>query len=170
MSDVLPEAPPKAPSGPAAPREPAPLEPASARIGRLIQQAGRNWRRAIDQQLQPLGLTEATWLPLLYLARVGPVRQVDLADYIGVDRSSVVRVIDALAAQGLVARESDPSDRRANLVHLTPAAAPLVAEARQRATGLRHRLVEGIDPAALEAAEDVLTLILTRLALEEGMK
>ena len=40
----------------------------------------RYWRRALDQSLAPHGLTEAAWLPLLFLARVGPVRQGDLAE------------------------------------------------------------------------------------------
>ncbi len=140
------------------------------RIGRNIQHVARNWRRAIDQRLAPLGLTEATWLPLLYLARVGPARQVELADYIGVDRSAVVRVIDTLATQGLVERQADPDDRRANRICLTAAARPLVEEARAATLGLRAGLVAGIAPDRLAVADAVLTEILARFAKEEGAK
>jgi MarR family transcriptional regulator for hemolysin len=46
----------------------------------LIARAGRQWRRAVDRRLQPFGLTEATWLPLIHLARAPvPMRQKDLA-------------------------------------------------------------------------------------------
>ena len=34
----------------------------------LIARAARQWRRAVDRRLQPFGLTEATWLPLIHLA------------------------------------------------------------------------------------------------------
>ncbi|MFT4151666.1 MAG: MarR family transcriptional regulator [Paracoccaceae bacterium] len=140
------------------------------RIGRLIQQVGRSWRRALDQRLQPLGLTDATWLPLLYLHRVGPVKQVELADYLGLDRSSVVRLVDTLAAQGLVERRDDPSDRRVKRVQLTDQAAPLVRAARAEADGLRADVLGGIDNQALVGAERVMLDILSRLPGGEGAK
>src|SRR5258707_13390029 len=42
----------------------------------LIARVGRQWRREGDRRLQPFGLTEATWLPLVHLARApAPMRQ-----------------------------------------------------------------------------------------------
>ena len=139
-------------------------ELARERIGRLIQHVARNWRRALDQSLAPVGLTEATWLPLLYLNRVGAVRQGDLAQYLGLDRSSVVRLVDALTVQGLVLRQDDPSDRRARRIVLTAKAAPVVKAAQQAACEVRSRVLEGIDAGDLAATERVLQMIDARLS------
>ena len=50
---------------------PEPMEPTENRapFGALVSQTARRWRRAVDRRLQPFGLTEATWLPLLRVAR-----------------------------------------------------------------------------------------------------
>ena len=59
----------------------------------LVARAARQWRRTVDRRLQPFGLTEATWLPLIYLARAPvPMRQKDLAAALALDGSSVAGV------------------------------------------------------------------------------
>lgn len=133
------------------------------RIGRLIQQVSRNWRRAVNLRMAPLGLTDATWLPLLYLNRVGSVRQGELADVLGLDRSSMVRLIDTLEQQGLVLREDDPDDRRAKKIVLTPAAQPVVQAAMDAALRVLDGAVEGISPMDLETTVQVLETMLSRL-------
>src|SRR5215469_9761990 len=86
-------------------------------FGSLIARAARQWRRAVDRRLQPFGLTEATWLPLIYLARAqAPMRQKDLAAALGLDGSSVVRLLDALEASGLIERHEVGADRRAKII------------------------------------------------------
>lgn len=140
-----------------------PSETSRERVGRLVQQVARSWRRALDLSLAPVGLTEATWLPLLFLNRVGPVRQGDLADYLGLDRSSVVRLVDTLAAQGLVQRTDDPDDRRARRIVLTETAAPVVLAAQAAASEVRARVLTGIAPEDLETTERVLRQILAHM-------
>src|ERR1700723_2921684 len=87
----------------------------------LIAQVGRQWRRAVDRRLQQFGLTEATWLPLVHIARVpAPMRQKDLAASLVLDSSSVVRLLDALETSGLIERREENADRRAKTIALTP--------------------------------------------------
>lgn len=140
-----------------------PVESPGEQVGRLIQHVSRNWRRAVNLRMAPLGLTDATWLPLVYLNRAGAVRQGELADYLGLDRSSVVRLIDTLSAQGLVQRQDDPDDRRAKRIVLTPAAAPVVRAAQQAAADVRATALEGLEPEALAVTEAVLASILAHL-------
>ncbi len=95
--------------------------PADARrlFGTLVAQTARQWRRAVDRDLEPYGLSEATWLPLLRVARAPePMRQKDLAESLSLDGSSVVRLLDNLQSMGLVERR-EGSDRRAKAIHLT---------------------------------------------------
>ena len=48
---------------------PLPPKDARARLAPLVAHVAREWRRAVDGRLQVYGLTEATWLPLLRIAR-----------------------------------------------------------------------------------------------------
>ena len=83
----------------------------------LMARAGRQWRRAVDRRLQPFGLTEATWLPLIHLARAPvPMRQKDLAASLVLDGSSVVRLLDALETSELIERREEDGDRRARII------------------------------------------------------
>src|SRR6185437_15651240 len=88
-------------------------------FGSVVARAARQWRRAVDRRLQPFGLTEATWLPLIHIARApAPMRQKDLSASLVLDGSSVVRLLDALEAAGLIERRED-ADRRAKIIALT---------------------------------------------------
>src|SRR5207344_598112 len=90
-------------------------------FGSLLSRAARQWRRAADLRLQPYDLTEATWLPLVHIARAAtPPRQKDLAASMFVDNSSVVRLLDNLEAAGLIQRKEGETDRRAKIIVLTP--------------------------------------------------
>ena len=72
-----------------------------AAFGTLLSRAYRTWRRAADLRLQPYDLTEATWLPLVHIARApAPPRQKDLAASMSLDGSSVVRLLDPRATGG----------------------------------------------------------------------
>ncbi|MFZ0605687.1 MAG: MarR family transcriptional regulator [Roseiarcus sp.] len=98
---------------------PAPKD-ARARLAPLVAHVAREWRRAVDGRLQVYGLTEATWLPLLRIARSeSPMRQNELAASLSLDGSSVVRLLDALEHAGLIERCEDRADRRAKSLVLT---------------------------------------------------
>ena len=89
-------------------------------IGFLIRRIGRLWRREADQALADHGLSQATALPLVVLSRWGKcARQGVLAEEMGIEGPSLVRLIDLLQAEGLVERREDPTDRRAKMLHLT---------------------------------------------------
>lgn len=75
----------------------------------------------LEGHLSAVGLTAATWTPLLHLKETGGgITQKQLAQLVGVDGSSLVRVIDILVRQGLIERRRDEADGRARLIHLTP--------------------------------------------------
>ncbi len=99
---------------------PSTQKDARARFAPLVAHVAREWRRAVDGRLQVYGLTEATWLPLLRIARSDtPMRQNELAASLLLDGSSVVRLLDALERAGLIERCEDRADRRAKSLVLT---------------------------------------------------
>jgi len=92
----------------------------------------RRWRRALDARLAEAGLTDTTWTPLIYLDETGGgINQQELAHLVGVDGSSLVRVIDILERHDLIVRRRDEADGRARLIHLTVKGKNRVAEIRR---------------------------------------
>jgi DNA-binding MarR family transcriptional regulator len=66
-----------------------------------------------------LKLDRSTISILDVLKRQGPMRTSDLADSLGLDRSTISRQVTSAIALGFVAREGDPRDARAAMLSLT---------------------------------------------------
>lgn len=91
-------------------------------LGVLLVGVARRWRAMLDASLAVVGLSDATWSPLAHIGRSGGgICQKDLAARVGIDGSSLVRLLDILAKKGLIERRQDVADRRSNLLYLTPA-------------------------------------------------
>ena len=147
------------------------MEPTEIRapFGALVSQTARRWRRAVDRRLQPFGLTEATWLPLLRVARASaPMRQKDLAASLVLDSSSVVRLVDALQAAGLVERREEEEDRRAKTIVLTALGKETVARVEQVAREVRDEALADVADADVAAANRVLEHVCRVLDDESG--
>lgn len=142
-----------------------------AEIGRLIARLGRIWRRESDSALSEHGLSYATAIPLLVLSRQGEhVRQGVLADELGIEGPSLVRLIDLLQAEGLVERREDPSDRRAKTLHLTKAGAAKVEETNRVLRRVRARLLRDIEPEELATTFETLQRIEQRASRLQDVK
>ena len=76
---------------------------------------------------------------------------------------TIGRLLDTLERQGLIERRPVDGDRRANHIHLTEAAQPLLAEINHTVVSLRQELLEGISPGDLDTCMSVLQTIGDRL-------
>lgn len=131
-----------------------------------VAQSARLWRRAIDRELQPLGLTEATWLPLLHLSRSAqPPRQKDLATTLNLDSSSVVRLLDALETAGFICR-TEGQDRRAKTVALTDTGRATVAQVEAVVDAVRAKYLGSVPKQDLATALRVVQQISAMLAAD----
>ena len=102
-------------------------------------------------------LTEATALPLLLIGRLGgDLRQTALADALGVEGPSLVRLLDQLGEAGLVTRREDPTDRRAKVLALTPEGQARAAAIEARFESLREAVFGDLGDDDLRAALRVL--------------
>ena len=122
--------------------------------------AGRQWRK-IGRQVAALhGVSEAASAPLIWIERLGEnVRQNALADAIGIEGASLVRLLDELQASGLVTRTPDPSDRRANAVNLTATGLAVVKEVNDAINQLRLEVFAKVPRKDIEATLRVLAAI-----------
>lgn len=114
--------------------------------------ASRQWQRLADTALSRYGISGACTAPLLLIGRSGGgIRQVTLAHQLGMEGPSLVRLLDKLCAQTLVRRESDTSDRRANLLWLTEAGEELAAKLEAQLVELRQELLGPMSDDELRA-------------------
>ena len=129
----------------------------------LMAHISRQWRRMIDEELRPRGLTQAMWLPLLHLARASePMRQKDLAHSLSLDSSSVVRLLDNLERDGFITRIAH-ADRRAKTICLTVSGKATVKQVETLLAKNRKKVFADISERKLNQAFDTLQQLATRL-------
>jgi MarR family transcriptional regulator, transcriptional regulator for hemolysin len=131
-----------------------------------IAVAARQWRRAVDLRLQAYGLTEATWLPLLSLARAPTaMRQKDLAAALALDSSSIVRILQGLQEAGLIARSEDSEDRRAKVIVITDRGRTLAEQVEEVAGQVRREVLARLNDRDIALATEVLQEVCRALAV-----
>ncbi|WP_081861906.1 MarR family winged helix-turn-helix transcriptional regulator [Photorhabdus australis] len=109
-----------------------------------LQRAARMWRKVSDEELSKLNLSEATTTPLWLINKLGEgLRQRTLADHMGLEGQSLVRLLDQLEGAGLLIRKDDPTDRRAKALYLTDEGRNLAEQAEIVVRNIRARLLDG---------------------------
>lgn len=128
-----------------------------------LGRVSRRWRARLDERLKHMGLNQARWAVLLQLSNFGPASQRELAERVGVEGPSLVRVLDPLEDQGLIARLSCGDDRRIKRIHLTDAAEPVVRDITKVSNKLRRELLADLPSTDIDTAWHVLKAIGDRL-------
>lgn len=118
--------------------ESIPYAETAARLRIAIARLARQLR-----QQSPGGLSLSQWSALVAVEDGGPLRIGDLADREGVSAPTATRLVASLEEAGLLARTTDPADRRTAYVALTDAGRDKLDWARGvRTATLARRLSE----------------------------
>ena len=125
--------------------------------------AAHGWRIALDRRLRPLGYSRSRWMVLLYISRNDAIPHRELADLLGIESPTLVRLVDRMESDGLLERRADESDRRVKRLHLSPEGRKEVERIRAHAADLRKELLGGLDPKELAITQEVLQTIRARL-------
>jgi DNA-binding MarR family transcriptional regulator len=131
------------------------------RLGYLLKHAQAAFAERSAAALAPLGVNGRELAVLTVLAGPEPPAQQEAASRLGVDRTTMVALVDALEGKGLVERRPDLADRRRNLVHLTGRGRDVLDEGSRI-----HAEAERTFLAALTADEVEQLKSLLRRALE----
>ncbi|WP_341988736.1 MarR family transcriptional regulator [Azorhizobium sp. AG788] len=144
-------------------------------LGFLLVEVARLYRARTERAFEQagLGLTSGEARTLVYANQRPGLRQGALAEAMNVEPMTLVASLDRLETLGLVRREPDPSDRRAKLVTLTPAAKPLMVRITATAAAARAEVLAGLSEdeiamfrASLEHMRD--NLVRAARALEDA--
>jgi DNA-binding MarR family transcriptional regulator len=91
----------------------------SARTAYLLARAAASAHAMSERDLEPLGVTAREYAVLEVLAEQSPLTQTRIAEILGLDRTTILKLGASLERKGLVVRERDDQDRRAYAVALT---------------------------------------------------
>lgn len=138
-------------------------------FGFLVTDITRLVRAEMDIRVSAagLGVTPGEARVLAHAARAGSVRQNVLAERIGIEAMTLSDYVDRLEGRDLVRRAVDPTDRRAKLVEVTPAADAVLAAMRAISADLRAEVSRTIAP---EAWDQFMGLLKTARANLTGMR
>jgi DNA-binding MarR family transcriptional regulator len=120
----------------------------SESVGFMMRRIVTHISREVDRELEPLGLTNAQWVPLLKLHLGCGSTVAELARECDLDAGSMTRLLDRLEAKQLCRRVRSVDDRRVVHIELTPAGA---AAAEQIPAVLSH--VQNVHLAGFSAEE-----------------
>jgi DNA-binding MarR family transcriptional regulator len=101
----------------------------ASRLGYLLKHAQQRLVEAAVPVMAPFGVDGRELAVLTVLAAHAPLSQQEAGERLGVDRTTMVALVDALEAKGLVGRHRSPQDRRKNSVVLTAAGQDCLAGA-----------------------------------------
>src|SRR5712692_3255505 len=135
------------------------------RPGALITIAARTGQELAKRRLNPIGLT-VQMCGVMNLLGEGPVSQQELGEQLGIDRTTVVELIDDLEKKGVVERRRNPADRRSYALHLTARGRTV----QKRATKAFDAAVDEFFAPLTSAERKALADMLTRVILTAQTK
>src|ERR1700733_11028221 len=147
-------------------REDGPAEAWERSMGFLLHDVARLMRKRFEQHARAnhLGLTRSQASVLGRLSRQEGINQVTLAQQMEIEPITLVRLLDRLQAAGLVERRPDPSDRRARVLFLTPAARPLLERIWTLAAVVREEAMAGLSEPERDRLIELLLKIKSNLS------
>ncbi|MAL96837.1 MAG: MarR family transcriptional regulator [Alteromonadaceae bacterium] len=111
------------------------------------------WRKLLNRKVTDTRITQAQWIALLYLQRIGEgITQRDLAWHLAIKNPTLVTLLDALAENDLIERRVSREDHRVRHLHLTEQGTTFMQEINRSTEELREALFEGIAEKDLQAA------------------
>jgi MarR family transcriptional regulator, transcriptional regulator for hemolysin len=127
------------------------VRPEHTPIGLQLTRAARVVSRAFDEALAAAGGTLPVWLVLLNLKIRSGANQRELAEAVGISGPTLTHHLNAMEADGLLARRRDPANRRNHIIELTELGEQAFLRLRATAVAFDSRLRADFQPEDLIA-------------------
>jgi MarR family transcriptional regulator, transcriptional regulator for hemolysin len=133
-------------------------------LGWLLTQAHFNLVGEVGAALEPLGVSNRGY-HVLATARTGEYTQKELAERIGLDKTTMVVTVDELEEKGLAERTPSSTDRRARVISVTDAGVRTVAQGQKIIDRLQNDVLESLPAKERQVFLEALgSLVKDRLA------
>jgi MarR family transcriptional regulator, transcriptional regulator for hemolysin len=133
-------------------------QPLAANLGWLLGQASHALKTELTAALEELGVSPRGH-HVLSTALQGSYTQTELAQTVGLDKTTMVVTLDELERLGLAERRPSASDRRARIVAVTPAGEAKVREAEAIAARIQADVLAALPGRERQALLDGLARI-----------
>ncbi len=114
----------------------------------------------LEKTVSCCGITLAQCQAVVEIGREKVISLTDLADLMGLDKSTMSRTINNLVRAGLVQREQDGNNRRYVAIRLTDRGSILYRGIEDSMTAYYQRILDGITKEKQEQVNESLTLLL----------
>lgn len=112
-------------------------------VGYLMRRVVATVTQCVERELEPSGLTNAQWVPLVKLHMGLASTAAELARECDLDAGSITRLLDRLEAKALVRRIRSVDDRRVVNLALTDAGRAAAQDIPQVLCGIQNQLLVG---------------------------
>ncbi|MDH5569050.1 MAG: MarR family transcriptional regulator, partial [Nitrosopumilus sp.] len=131
-------------------------------IGLMLKTSAKAWEKAADIELRErFGLTGIKWKILVVLSIKEGITQKHMADMAFVEAPTLVPVIDIMEKDGYLTRQSDPKDRRNNLIFMTKKSKDIVDPIIDCILEIRNMGLNKISKKDMEITKKVLGQIMS---------
>ncbi len=121
-------------------------------LGRLLGAVSRAWRQQMNRRLKSFGLNLSMRQVLLQLHRhPDGLMQRELAEQLGIEGPTLVRLLDLLEKKEWIERKTVPGDKRRKHAMLTPGASEQIHIIEKQSDELRQRMLAGLSAHDIEA-------------------
>ncbi len=126
----------------------------------MLKTSAKAWEKAADIELRErFDLIGAQWKIIVILSIKEGITQKHIADMAFVEAPTLVPVIDKMEKEGYVTRQSDPGDRRNNLIFMTKKSKDIVDQIIDCILKIRNMGLDKISKKDMETAKKVLEQI-----------
>jgi MarR family 2-MHQ and catechol resistance regulon transcriptional repressor len=131
-------------------------EPPGVHVWLVLAKAAKVLAAHAGRSIEGLGICPSDFGALEVLLHKGPQPVNTLGRKLLLTSGSITTAIDRLERRGLVTRRDDPEDRRARVVHLTPAGRRMIQKAFRAHEADMERAVAGLDAGERAALIELL--------------
>ncbi|MEC3919165.1 MarR family winged helix-turn-helix transcriptional regulator [Nocardia sp. CDC160] len=130
-------------------------------LGTLLKHAYRSFDGFVSAALAHHGIDRRELAVLRRIAADTWLSQQDAAAQLGIDRTTMVALLDSLERKELVQRRTHPHDRRKNVLAITEAGHHVLTAAAPTALDAERRFLQPLGSAATQQLKNALQLLTT---------
>lgn len=134
------------------------MAPLEMMIGLMMRAAVKSVKKQLHEAGIPYTVDQLTLLHAIHFKN-GELIQQDMADFMGKDKSAVLRIIDSLEKDGLLVRVVDAHDRRKKTLVITAKGKQVVDHFVKAEYSIWDKLQKGVTKEELDIFQQVIQKI-----------
>lgn len=137
-------------------------------IGTTIHRVAQLIQQRIDNEIGDSGLTCLSWMAAAHVEDLPGLTIGDLAGRLEVGRATTGQLVDRMVKGGWVERSPSQSDRRLQIVTVTPKTRAMLDELAPRQSALEDEILQDLSPDERRVLLVLLERIRMRLMQRQG--